>query len=222
MMAQPDVDKLIRQTRQYEYSDGLRDLQMAVLLGLGGIAVWLTLEPTWMTFIANLVKVLGRWAAWINMLPVILAPLATWGMLRLMNFLRQRWLWRESGMVKPSRWVVPRGVSVLSAVILLGGIALGFGLYLQGRADDVFVLRMLWAATGWSLGYTLIGVGRHIDLARYVRLGVIGGLASTLLLFLPLTFGQTALVFGLSWCLLLAVSGTVALRREFHSVQRDH
>ncbi len=47
MISQPEVVKLIRQTRQYEYSDGLRDLQMAVLLGIGGVAVWIGLEPIW-------------------------------------------------------------------------------------------------------------------------------------------------------------------------------
>jgi hypothetical protein len=53
MMALPDVDKLIRQTRQYEFSDGLRDLQVAVLLGIGCMTVWLSLEPMWMTFVGN-------------------------------------------------------------------------------------------------------------------------------------------------------------------------
>ena len=218
MVAQPDVDQLIRQTRRYEFADGLRDLQLAVILGLGGITVWLAFEPFWLAFIAKLVQVWGRWAVWLNMLPVLLAPLAAWGILALMNFLRRRWLWRESGMVKPSRWMVPRKVNLLSAVILVGGIALGFGLYLLGQADVVFALRMLWVATGWSFGYTLIGVGRNLDLTRYVWLGVSGGLASTLLLVLPLTFGQAALAFGLGWCLLLAGSGIIVLWRAVRSL----
>jgi hypothetical protein len=219
MMTQPDVNKLIRQTRQYEFSDGLRDLQMALLLGIGGMAVWLTLEPMWITFVGNMVKVFGRWAAWISLLPAILAPLTAWGMLRLMDYLRQRWLWRESGMVKSARWIVPRRVNVLSAVILLGGLALGLGLKYLGRADDSFVLRMFWAATGWAFGYTLAGVGRQVGLSRYVWLGVAGGLVSTVMLFLPLSFGQSALVFGLSWGLLLMVSGIVTLRRVMPSVK---
>jgi len=219
MMALPDVDKLIRQTRQYEFSDGLRDLQMAVLLGIGGMTVWLSLEPMWMTFVGNMVKVFGRWAAWVNMLPVFLAPLAVLGTLGLMNTLRRRWLWRESGMVKSSRWIVPRRVNVLSAVVLLAGLALGFGLRYLGQVDDSFVLRMLWAATGWAFGYTLVGVGRHISLSRYIWLGVVGGLISTVVLFLPLTFGQTSLIFGSAWCLLLATSGIVTLRRALLSVR---
>ena len=219
MMSRSDVDKLIRQTRKYEFSDGLRDLQMALLLGIGGLSVWLVFEPTWTTFIGNMMGVFGRWAAWINILPVILAPLAVWGMLRVMDYLRQRWLWRESGIVKASRWIVPRRVNVVSAVILLGGLALSLGMRYLGRADDLFVLHMLWAATGWALGYTLAAVGRHLGLSRYVWLGVTGGLISTVVLFLPLTFGQTSLVFGLSWCLLLAMSGIITLQRATFSVK---
>ena len=217
MTAQPDVDKLIRQTRQYEFSDGLRDLQLAVLLGLSGVAAWLSLEPGWLTFVATVAKTFGRWAAWISMLPLVVAVGAVWGMLWLMGFVRRRWLWRESGMVKSSRIVVPRGVNVLSAVILVGGIGVGLGLRYIGWVDDAFVLRMLWAATGWGFGYTLVGTGRHLGLARYVRLGAVGGIASTAMLFLTLTFGQVALAFGVGWSIILSVSGAIALRRAFRT-----
>jgi hypothetical protein len=212
MAALPDVDQLIRQTHQYEFSDGLRDLQMAVFFILSSLAVWLSFEPMWLTFIGTLVKTFGRWAVWFSMAPTVLSVAAVWGMLGLMKVLRQRWLWRESGMVTSTRWVVPRSVNILSAVIMIGGIAAGFGLRYLGWVNDAFALRMLWAATGWSFGYTLIGVGRHIGLERYVRLGAVGGLASTIMLFLPFTFSQVSLVFGLGWSLLLIVSGVVALQ----------
>jgi hypothetical protein len=222
MMAQSDVDKLIRQTRQYEFSDGLRDLQMAMYFAVSGVTLWLILEPIWMTLVANMVKMFGRWAALVKMLPVILAPLTVWGMLRLMDYLRQRWLWRESGMVKSSFWLIPRRVNVLSVVIFLGGIAIGVGLRIFGRVDDAFILRILWAATGWGFGYALIGTGHHIGLPRYVWLGAVGGIASTSLLFLPFTFGQTSLVFGLFWSLMLIVSGAVTLRRVLLSIRGNH
>lgn len=215
-----DVDNLIRQTQQYEFADGLWDLQLAVPLSLGGAICWLVLEPGWITFLFNLVNALGRWVAWASLLLVFFPGLATWGMLGLMNYVRRRWLWRESGMVKPSRWMTPRRVTVLSAAIFTGGIIFGWGLHQIGWADDRFALRMIWAAAGWSFGYTLVGLGRNTGLARYVRMGAIGGLASTIVLFLPLTFGQAALVFGLWWGLALAVSGIVVLRRALPSVRK--
>ncbi len=218
-MAQPDVDKLIQQTRQYEFSDGLREFQLAVFFALSSIAIWLSFEPAWITFVGKMMHQFGRWAAWINMLPMVVALIAVWGMLRVMDTLRRRWLWRGSGMVKSSRRLVTRRVNVISTVILIGGIGLGLVLRFLGRIDDIFILRMLWASTGWSFGYTLVGVGRHIGLSRYIWLGVVGGLVSTVELFLPLNFYQSALVFGLSWSLLLTVSGAMALRQAILTIQ---
>lgn len=220
MSEQPDVERLIRDTRRYEFSDGLRDLQLALLLGLGGVAAWLAFEPAWLALILRTADRFGRWAAWIGMLPVFLAPLAALAMLRLMDRLRRRWLWRESGMVRPSRWAVPRKVNILGAAILLGGLALAVALLRLGLVDSSFILRMLWAATGWSFGYTLLAMGRNLDLSRYRRIGLIGGVLSTCLLFLPLGFPQSALAFGLVWGALLAASGVITLRRSALSVQR--
>jgi hypothetical protein len=36
MLQHPDIDRLIQQTQRYEFSDGLRDLQLAVLFLVGG------------------------------------------------------------------------------------------------------------------------------------------------------------------------------------------
>jgi hypothetical protein len=115
---------------------------------------------------------------------------------------------------------VPRKVNILGAAILLGGLALAVALLRLGLVDSSFILRMLWAATGWSFGYTLLAMGRNLDLSRYRRIGLIGGVLSTCLLFLPLGFPQSALAFGLVWGALLAASGVITLRRSALSVQR--
>jgi hypothetical protein len=78
---------------------------------------------------------------------------------------------------------------------------------------------MLWAATGWSFGYTLFAMGRNLDLLRYRWLGLVGGILSTALLFLALPFPQSSLLFGLVWCFLLAASGVITLRRVALSVR---
>jgi hypothetical protein len=80
---------------------------------------------------------------------------------------------------------------------------------------------MLWAATGWSFGYTLYALGRNMDLPRYRRLGLIGSLLSAMLLFLGLPFPQSSLVFGLTWCFLLAASGVMTLRQAALSVRES-
>ncbi|MEW5721356.1 MAG: hypothetical protein AB1817_22200 [Chloroflexota bacterium] len=222
MASEVNVDRLVKQTRQYEFADGLRDLQFALLFLAGGLIAWLATEPLWFAFVRGLAQTFGRWAAWASLLIVFLPALAALGMLGVMNLLRRRWLWRVSGVVKPSRLIVPRRVSVISVAIMLGSIALGFALRQFGWADDGFVLRMLWAGTGWSFGYTLIALGQSIDLARYIRLGAVGALASTALLFAPLTFGQAALALGLLWGVLLSVSGMTTLRTMLRSARDAH
>ena len=220
MMSQSDLEQIIQKTRQYEFSDGLRDLQFAVLCGFGGLSAWLSFEPFWMTIIGNAIKTFGRWAAWIGMLPVVLYILAVLGMLRLMEHFRKRWLWRDTGMVKASKWLVSCRVNLISAIIILGGISISLGLHYVGRMSDALVLRMIWTATGWGFGYTLIGVGQDIGLPRYIWVGAAGGLVSTIMLFLPLSFGQSSLVFGLIWFFLLMVSGIFTLRSAIIAMKK--
>jgi len=220
MVEQPNVDKLIQQTRQYEFADGLRDLQLGFYFAISGLTFWLIFDPRWMSFIFTLIRTNRAWGILVNFVSVVLPLVVVLGMLPIMNYLRRRWLWRESGMVK-SRWVVPKGVNILSAVIMVGTIVLGGLLRHFGKVDDIFLLRVLWAATGWSFGYTWIGVGRHIGLKRYIWMGAIGGMASTIVLFLPFGFGETTMVFWQTWGLILSISGVIVLRRAFRSVQEN-
>jgi hypothetical protein len=219
MDTQTSVDQLIQKTRRYEFSDGLRDFQLAILLGFGGVTSWISFEPFWITFIGNLSLRYGRWAAWIGMLPMLLLILAVWGMLWLMKKIRQRWLWRNSGMVNASKWMVSRRVNILSAVIIIASISISLFMRSRGWVENSFVLRMIWAATGWGFGFTLIGVGREFGLLRYQWLGLVGAGLSTLMLFIPLTFGQSSLVFGLLWFVLLMISGWITLRSAIRTMQ---
>lgn len=213
------AEDLIRQTQQYEFADGLRDLQMALILATLGIASWLTLDLVYLPLIAELMKIFGRQAIWLSMLPLTIPVLVAWGAIGVMNYLRRRWFWRESGTVKPLSQLVPRWATVLGVAIYLVSVVFALGLHFSGQADILFALHMLVVAAGWSTGVMLVGLGRAIGLPRYIWLGVIGGLASTFLLVLPLTFGQTALALGLCWGLMFAVSGIALLRNTLLSLR---
>jgi hypothetical protein len=216
MDAHPDVDRLIQATQRYEFSDGLRDLQLALLFLVGGVMAWLSFEPRWLAFGYSLSLAWGRWAIWILMLPALAGPLVVLAMLWVMRVVRQRWLWRETGMVTATRWMVTRRINAISAALLVVSLAVAFGLRQLGWLEDAVVLRVLWAATGWSFGYTMAAMGRRLALTRYVWLGVAGGLLSTLALLLPLSFGQLTLLFAFTWGLALAASGLVTLRQAAH------
>lgn len=211
MTTNTHIDHLIQKTRRYEFADGLRDVQFALLIGLASLGAWLALQPFWMTIIMKASIKYGRWAALLGMAPIVVTILVVWGMLWVMKIVRQRWIWRESGTVKPSRWVVPRGVNLISTVIFLVAIGAAAGMWLLGWVSENFILKMLWVATGLSFGYTLAAVGMHIGLTRYLYVGLAGGLLSIIALLLPLDFGQTALLIGAIWFCILLSSGLVTL-----------
>lgn len=218
MNKETDIEDLIRKTRQYEFVDGLRDLQMAATMAFLVVFAWFVLTRSgvrwYLRLILFLKETFGSWASWIDGLLFLLIIISVLGgSLWLMRAVRRKCLWQESGWVEPRRWQVPRRVSVLSVVIVLGGLGFAIALLVTDRVEVSFVLRMLWVATGWAFGYTLVGVGREIGLKRYIWLGTVGGLASTVLLFLPLTFGQVAIVLCGAWALVLGISGAIVLRR---------
>jgi hypothetical protein len=147
---------------------------------------------------------------WLSLLLVFLPAILGLGMLGLINFVRRRWLWRHTGMVKPSNQIVPRWSVVFATIIYVLSIVFVF---IYKPANTLLILQMLVVAAGWSTGLMLIGAGNYLKLVRYVWMGLLGGLISTLLLFTNLTFGQTALVFGLSWGIMFAVVGIAILWR---------
>ena len=209
MNAHTDVKKLVQQTQRYEFSDGLRDFQFALMMAAGGFGYWLVFDQMdrWMSLmidLANRFGYLGRWSLiLVALIPGILALAA----LLVIRYLRRRWLWRASGYVKPARWMVPRRVTLISLVIMAVGLVAGILLQMAALTDDMFLLRILIVSSGWSFGYTLAEMGRRLDLPRYIRVGLLTSVATTPLLFLPLTVGQTGLVWGLLWGVALTISG---------------
>lgn len=226
MTIQPDIEALISETRQYEFVDGLRDLQMAAMMAFFGILIWFGLTPTGMRsfvlMILYLKDTFGSWATRLISLSVYFLLLVAFlvGTFWMMRALRRKWLWRESGWVKPLRMQVPGKVNILAAAIFLSGIVVSIALLIAGKVDESFVLRMLWAATGWGFGFTLLGMGREIGLIRYIWLGAVGGIASTILLFLPLTFGQAAMLLNGAWALALGITGAIALRGSLTAIRQ--
>ena len=224
MQNSPDIEKLIRQTKQYEFADGLRDIQIGIVVSFMGVVTWLVINPLWITFIVKLKVNFGRWAlvAATLMLFGFLAGVA-FGLQYLMNYLRQGWFWRESGMVKASRRVASSRTQLIAGGIFILGLTAGLRLWPSVGADEWYIARILYSAMGWGYGAFFIIFGQDIQLPRYIWLGLIGGLASTLLLFFPLDLGESGLAFGVGWGVLLLSSGIVVLRRAWASLQEsDH
>ena len=212
----PNVDQLIQKTRRYEFADGLRDLQLAGVVALvGGLAA--------LTYLPEGIRVYMQWTIWFNenwgrlatYLPMLLFLLAMLllmaGSVRAIRSVRRRWLWRGTGMAEPRTWGMSRPATIAAALIMLISLIGGVLLWMRGVVEADFALRMIWTASGWALGVELYLMGRTLDLPRYRWIGGLGGLASTVILFRPLTFGASALAFAVGWSVVLATSGSVTL-----------
>lgn len=221
MVNQPNIEEIMQQTRSYEFKDGLRDIQIGILILLGGLSTWLIFRPDlWRIFLTLRVET-SRWVAMGFLILVVFAPvLVIVGIHFLINNLRKRWLWKDTGIVK-QRNVIPLSVNLFSAVVLLLGIITSATLFYYGRIDEASVMRMILVSVGWGTGIILYGLGRATGLERYLWMGVVGGIATTGLVFTELTYGQTALLMGVSWGVALIISGALILRRVVIASRSD-
>jgi len=143
------------------------------------------------------------------------------GFLQLMKILRRKWLWRQSGMVKSARWVVPRKVSFISVIIFVAGLVLGIVYQKVTGEETLFLMRLLYAMAGVSFAYAQIAMGKILQLNRYILIGVVGGALSVLSLGLPLTPGVYCLVLFSCWFLLLMISGVLTMLKSVQNMKSD-
>ncbi|MBZ0277153.1 MAG: hypothetical protein K8I60_13465, partial [Anaerolineae bacterium] len=127
MSTQPDVKRIIQQTEQYEFADGLRELQLAVMMVASGVMAWFVFDLMgwWMPILVEWMHSVGKWMGWSIQMVVLLPALAALVMLLVIRFARRRWLWRETGVVKPNRRIVPLRVTLISLAITLAGLGIG-------------------------------------------------------------------------------------------------
>ena len=221
MISNVDPDGLIRKTIRYEFADGFRDIQMGLFFALMGVIGWLGLQPAWLKLVFNLTDQVGKWALPVVLLMLFVVPIAAiFGIQQLMNAVRRRWLWSESGIVKPARILVSKRTNLMAVLVFMCVLAIGLILYPRQGNDAWYVLRVIFAATGWASGVVMLMHGKNIELPRYIWLGVIGGVISTMQMFVRFDYGQTWLLFGCSWGALLVGSGLIALYSAWSKAKR--
>jgi hypothetical protein len=209
MQSPLDVQQIIVKTRQYEFSDGLRDMQLALMWLAYGLMSWVSFDliSLWLPALIQLRERIGPLAGLSSIACALIPALLVLAALGVITFVRKRWLWRKTGMVKPHRMVVKRRVNVISAVILLVGLGIAFGLMQLGLVDSNFTLRALLASSGVSFGYTMAAMGGNLSLPRYKWVGWVGGLLSLPTLAAPVTLGQFGLILGGMWTVVLVAGG---------------
>ena len=203
-----NINQVMQRTRQYEFQDGLRDIQFALTFLALGIVSWYILDMHFAPLLVKLSQIRGTSASWLLLLLVFIPGLLGFAMWGIMHLLRKHWLWRESGMVKPEPIMVPRWASVSAVMFYIAAMVISIRF-----SSTNFVLNMLFVASGWATGIMLFGMSRHVGLRRYLWIAILGALGSTFLLFTPFTFGQNVLIFGILWAVLFAVPGISSLIR---------
>lgn len=208
-----DLDALTKATRRREFEDGLMDyLNGAVFLVLGLLA-WFFFSPAGLTWYAMAV-INYRTITIVGLLClyglVITGPLL---LRRLIDRIRISVIWKDSGFIKPLHRQTNWPVTLLSGSVAIGMILYATWLMTVGRINTENVLRTLVSSSGIGTGILYIGISFSLDIRRYLIVGLIGGMLSVLILFLPVSFSTAWLIFGITWMLLFVVSGTWALQQ---------
>lgn len=213
MENQINFEEITRRTRRLEFEDGLNDLQNGFVFLLFSLLSAFFFSRAGLTFYMRgmiyqpEIMTIGL----ITLIPLLV--LLTFGGRRLISRVRRKVLWRGQGEIVPLKWQVDRRITILAAGIWLIVSFVGLTWLSQGRIRLDADMRIMIAAGGLATGIVYVGMGRSLGIQRYQWVGIIGGLLSTLLMFVPLPYVGSWLAFGAIWTSVLGVSGTIALRQ---------
>lgn len=208
-----NIGKLQRMTMRYELADGVRELHQAIWLLLMGVYVWLLWDAPglWMP-IVQAARTQGNAALLVVILAMFGIPIMVMQVsLMLMNvYVRRRWLWRNTGVIKPKAWIIPRRVLFTAYAVMLTLFLVVTWVAVQ-REDLWLIVRAAYLGTGCGLCWMSFWVGRLFELPRYQISAGVGGLGTLIILVLPVSLGMGGLLMGLLWAGTMTASGVYAI-----------
>jgi hypothetical protein len=210
-----DLDKLTIQTRRREFEDGMFDFIMAGTFVLLALVNWLVFSFTATRWLVTALLWNRELTIIALLIMIVLFFLFIIGARKLIDRIRHKTLWRNSGVVKPLQWQLHWKITFSAVLIFIILLITSLNLANQRTIETVVALRVIVAATGIATGITYFGLGHEIKLPRYRWVGIAGLLLSSALIFLPLSFPATWLGFGLIWVIILCVSGSRGLHQSF-------
>ena len=146
---QHDAEELILKTRQYEFADGLRDIQLGFSFFIMGIFWYaLALNPYIWALILRLE--VDQWIRTIAFFLILVLPVfVILAFMPLMKWIRNRWVWRHTGTVIASRVAVPPQYTLLALFIFLSTVAFGIWLLPILQIGDFYIWSVILVAVGW-------------------------------------------------------------------------
>ncbi|MFC2028587.1 hypothetical protein ACFLTX_01545 [Chloroflexota bacterium] len=209
-----EFDNLTKATRRREFEDGLMDYVFGgtfLFLGLMGSFIFSYYGLRWLmaSYIQN------QEVTIIVMVTVfLLFILLIYSARRAIEQIRRQTLWKNRGFVKSLRWQVSWQINLLAGLAFLGMIVIVGWLMAKGYVSQEVVLRTIVSSAGVATGIVFYGMGKELDLLRYKWAGTVGGILSMLIILQPYSFSVSWFLLGIIWMVVLAVSGSWALRRS--------
>ena len=209
-----DFDQLTKATRRREFDDGLMDYVFGGTFLLIGILGWFFFSSFGLRwFIGSYLQ--SREITIIALIAIFaLFILLILGARRVIENIRRQTLWKNQGFVKSLRWQVSWQTNAAAVIVFVAMIVAAVWLMSQGYVNQDFVLRTLVSSSGIATGIVFFGMGKELDLQRYKWIGAVGGILSTVIIFVPISFSIAWLVLGIIWMVVLTVSGSWALRKS--------
>jgi MFS family permease len=209
-----DFDQLTKATRRREFDDGLMDYVFGGTFLLIGIIGWFFFSSFGLRwFVGSLLQ--NREITIIALIAIFaLFILLIMGARRVIENIRRQTLWKNQGFVKSLRWQVSWQTNAAAVIVFVAMIVVAVWLMSQGYVNQEFVLRTLVSSSGIATGIVFFGMGKELDLQRYRWIGAVGGILSTVMIFVPISFSIAWLVLGIIWMVVLTVSGSWALRKS--------
>ena len=209
-----DFDQLTKATRRREFDDGLMDYVFGGTFLLIGILGWFFFSSFGLRwFIRSVLQ--SREITIIALIAIFaLFILLIMGARRVIENIRRQTLWKNLGFVKSLRWQVSWQTNAAAVIVFVVMIVVAVWLMSQGYVDQEFVLRTLVSSSGIATGIVFLGMGKELDLQRYKWIGAVGGILSTVIIFVPISFSIAWLVLGIIWMVVLTISGSWAFRKS--------
>jgi len=211
-----NVLKLQKSTARYEFADGIREFHSAFWILVTGVYAWLFWDhpALWLSQVDTIRSQGTLFVILISFVLPIGVPLviSQLGLYYINQVVRRRWLWRNTGFIKPKSWVMPRRVLFIGYVISLCSFVIGILLAMQ-FADWWLIIRGIYVGTGLASAYMYWTLGSQMALPRYQWLARLGLPATLIIAVLPLSAGLFSLILSLFWAGLLTVSGLYAMRQ---------
>ena len=216
-----EFDNLTKATRRREFDDGLMDYVFGgtfLFIGLLGWFFFSSFGLRWL--IAGFIK--NKDITIIVLVTIfLLFILLILGARRTIEKIRRQTLWKNRGFVKSLQWQVSWQINALAVVVLIAMVIVAVWLMSNGYVIQEIALRTLVSSTGVATGIVFYGIGKELGLQRYKWAGTVGGTLSTLIILMPISFSISWLVLGSVWMIVLAVSGSWALRKSILALREQ-